>query len=142
MGRTPAAADAFVDALHADGIAARAGAASDAEVVVCLTTSRQPVLPDTLPPPVLVVGVGAFTPQMAEIPPGIARARRVVVDDLGGARHEAGDLIQAAIDWDGVVELADCLEGPLPAAPHGFVWKTVGHATWDLAAARVAVDLM
>src|SRR5438132_732329 len=69
VGRTPAAADAFVDALHADGIAARAGAVTDVEVVVCLTTSRQPVLPDTLPPPVLVVGVGAFTPQMAEIPP-------------------------------------------------------------------------
>jgi 1-piperideine-2-carboxylate/1-pyrroline-2-carboxylate reductase [NAD(P)H] len=61
-----------------------------------------------------------------------------VVDDVEGARHEAGDLIQAGVDWTGVRALGDILAGN-KARPHGVpVFKTVGQAAWDLAAARVA----
>jgi 1-piperideine-2-carboxylate/1-pyrroline-2-carboxylate reductase [NAD(P)H] len=95
------------------------------DVVIALTTSRTPVVPDTLPPQVLAVGVGAFKPEMAELP---------------AARHEAGDLLQAGVDWNAVRDIADVLA-------HGFthneaapILKTVGHAAWDLAAARVAMD--
>lgn len=107
------------------------------DAVVTLTTSAQPVLPDVLPEGLIAVGVGAFKPQMAELPATLLRTRRVIVDDLAGARHEAGDLIQAGIDWTRVSELVDhldigAIDGPAP------VFKTVGQAAWDLAAAHVA----
>jgi ornithine cyclodeaminase/alanine dehydrogenase-like protein (mu-crystallin family) len=144
VGRTEAGALAFARDLQDGGIAVHASAPpaawDDAELVVCLTTSLEPVLPDDLPCEVMVAGIGAFTPAMAEIPPALARARRVVVDDLHGARDEAGDLLQAGIDWQQVLELADCLDHR-PDAGAGFVLKTVGHATWDLAAARVAAGM-
>lgn len=148
VGRTTAQADAFADRLAAElgsvELTAHghlADALRTAQAVVTLTTSLRPVLPDELPAGLLVVGVGAFTPQMAELPPALLRARRVVVDALDGARHEAGDLIQAAVVWSGVTELVDHLD----ARPEGGaapVFKTVGHAAWDLAAAHVAQRML
>ena len=76
---------------------------------------------------------------MAELPPALLHARDVVVDDVRGARHEAGDLLQAGIDWDGVRALGAILAGEAPRPRHTPVFKTVGQAAWDLAAARVAV---
>ena len=78
---------------------------------------------------------------MAELPPALLHARAIVVDDIEGARHEAGDLIQAGVDWGNVRALGDILAGNA-AAPPGQpacapVFKTVGQAAWDLAAARV-----
>lgn len=107
------------------------------DAVVTLTTSTRPLLPDALPDALIAVGVGAFKPHMAELPAALLRSRRVVVDDLAGARHEAGDLIQAGVDWAQVTELVDHLDvepadGPAP------MFKTVGQAAWDLAAAHVA----
>jgi 1-piperideine-2-carboxylate/1-pyrroline-2-carboxylate reductase [NAD(P)H] len=142
VGRSPGRSQAFADELRRSGVAVQACELQDAlagcEVAVCLTTAHGAVLPEGLPPDILVAGVGAFTPAMAEIPPGIARSRQVVVDDLAGAREEAGDLLQAGIDWSRVLELADCLE-QRPQTHAGFVLKTVGHAAWDLAAARTAL---
>ncbi|MGN6390496.1 MAG: delta(1)-pyrroline-2-carboxylate reductase family protein [Burkholderiaceae bacterium] len=117
-----------------------ADAASEADVVIALTTSRSPVVPATLPPRTLAVGVGAFRPDMAELPGELLRSRPIVVDDLAGARHEAGDLLQAGIDWSAVTELGTILAGDVPAPEGAAVLKTVGQAAWDLAAARVAVE--
>jgi 1-piperideine-2-carboxylate/1-pyrroline-2-carboxylate reductase [NAD(P)H] len=61
----------------------------------------------------------------------------LVVDDPVGAKHEAGDLIQAKVDWTSVFSLANALAGELKTnAP--IVFKSVGCAAWDLAACRVA----
>lgn len=113
------------------------------DVVVALTTARQPVIPERIAADTLVIGVGAFKPDMAEFPPALLHARRIVVDDPAGARHEAGDLIQAGIDWQQVVAIGDVLSGKVASASlsrNGAlpVLKTVGQASWDLAAARVA----
>jgi 1-piperideine-2-carboxylate/1-pyrroline-2-carboxylate reductase [NAD(P)H] len=109
------------------------------DVVIALTTSRSPVIPVALPPDTLAVGVGAFKPDMAEFPPALLHARRIVVDHLAGAKHEAGDLLQAGIDWSGVRELAEVVAHGMPVSTAVPVFKTVGHAAWDLAAARVAL---
>jgi 1-piperideine-2-carboxylate/1-pyrroline-2-carboxylate reductase [NAD(P)H] len=119
-----------------EGELARHAAAAD--VVIALTTARQPVIPADLPPQTLAIGVGAFRPDMAELPPALLHARQVVVDDLAGARHEAGDLLQASVDWERVQPIADVLAGAAPRGPSAPVFKTVGQAAWDLAAARVA----
>ncbi|HEU4460011.1 MAG TPA: delta(1)-pyrroline-2-carboxylate reductase family protein [Methylibium sp.] len=114
-----------------------AGAVDRVDAAIALTTSLAPVLPAELPEDLLVVGVGAFRPQMAELPPSLLHARAVIVDALDGARGEAGDLIQAGIDWSRVSELVDHLGAAAPAGP-APVFKTVGQAAWDLAAAHVA----
>lgn len=110
------------------------------DVVIALTTSRTPVMPAHLPASTLAVGVGAFKPDMAEIPPEILHSRTIIVDDVAGAHHEAGDLIQAKVDWSGVMGLSEILSGrqAKPTPGQMPVFKTVGQAAWDLAAARVA----
>jgi 1-piperideine-2-carboxylate/1-pyrroline-2-carboxylate reductase [NAD(P)H] len=122
---------------------------SSLDVLISVTSSKTPVVPDTLDPRTLVVGVGAYTPQMAEIPPPVIQGRRIVVDDLQGARAEAGDLIQAGglVDWTNVRDLTDlCSDGELESLVSSrvvpTVFKSVGHAAWDLAAARVAVSML
>lgn len=110
-----------------------------ADVIIALTTSRAPVIPADIPERMLAVGVGAFKPDMAELPPALLHSRAIIVDHLVGAQHEAGDLQQANIDWSRMRELSAVLKdgfAPGAAAP---IFKSVGHAAWDLAAARVAV---
>lgn len=111
----------------------------ETDVIIALTTSTVPVIPANISPDTLAIGVGAFKPNMAEFPAELLHARQIVVDDLGGAKHEAGDLIQANVDWTSVVELADILSGKAPRPTGIPVFKTVGQAAWDLAAARVAI---
>ncbi len=106
-----------------------------ATLIVTGTTSATPVLPADARDDAFIAAVGAFRPDMAEIPPALVRRAQVYVDTLEGARHEAGDLIQAEIDWHTVTELAADLAKP-ERGP--VLFKSVGHALWDLAAARLA----
>jgi ornithine cyclodeaminase len=96
-------------------------------------------LPDTVQQNAFIAAVGAFKSSMAEVPPGLARAARVVVDTLEGAQAEAGDLIQAGIDWTAARAIEDVLGDPRPARGP-VLFKSVGHALWDLAAARLAAS--
>lgn len=114
---------------------------SRVDVVVTLTTSKTPVYAQAAVEDRLVVGVGAFTPDAAEVGKETVLASTVVVDDPAGARHEAGDLIQAGIDWSGVTSLGDVLKGKADVAGPVF-FKSVGCAAWDLAACRVARELI
>lgn len=138
-------AQAFAAALRArhPGIDVHAHAAAacapETDVAIALTTSAVPVIPERLAPHTLAIGVGAFKRTMAEFPPALLHARDIVVDDADGARHEAGDLIQAGIDWSGVRSLGDILAGKAERPAGVPVFKTVGQAAWDLAAGRVAV---
>lgn len=111
----------------------------EADLVVALTTSRAPVIPANLPDTTLAIGVGAFRPDMAELPPELLHRRRIVVDYLKGAKFEAGDLLQANVRWSDVTELSQQLNRSGDLSPKPFVFKSVGHASWDLAAARVAL---
>jgi 1-piperideine-2-carboxylate/1-pyrroline-2-carboxylate reductase [NAD(P)H] len=111
------------------------------DVVITLTTSKSPVYAQAARAGRLVVGVGAFTPDAAEIGKQTVDGSYVVVDDPTGARHEAGDLIQAKVDWQSVGSLGKALTGQLsPTAP--ILFKSVGCAAWDLAACRVAREAL
>lgn len=111
---------------------------SPLDVLIALTTSRQPVIPDHLGADVLAIGVGAFKPDMAEFGARLLHSRPVVVDCIHGAQHEAGDLLRAKVDWSQVRSLASQLPSRASGTPMP-VLKTVGQAAWDLAAARVAL---
>ncbi|MEA9976480.1 MULTISPECIES: bifunctional Delta(1)-pyrroline-2-carboxylate/Delta(1)-piperideine-2-carboxylate reductase [unclassified Pseudomonas] len=109
---------------------------SDADVVITLTTSKTPVYLEPARPGCLVIGVGAFTPDAAEISAKLINASTVYVDDPLGATHEAGDLILANIEWGRVKPLASALINK-PDFSKPIVFKTVGTGAWDLAACRV-----
>ncbi|MGE0804458.1 MAG: delta(1)-pyrroline-2-carboxylate reductase family protein [Burkholderiaceae bacterium] len=146
-----AAADALADAL------------ADSDLVVTATNSTQPLFDDEARFSGFIAAVGAFKPQMCELPAALLQRAAVFVDDLPGARHEAGDLLQAGIDWRRVRSLEQHLFGTEAgtkaeaaaataagletgsAAAAGttantgpIVFKSVGHALWDLAASRLA----
>ena len=108
------------------------------DVVITCTTSSTPVYAEAARLDRLLIAVGAFRPEAAELSPEIIHASEVFVDDPGGAPHEAGDLIQANIDWKLVRALGEILPHAVPPT-RPRVFKTVGCAAWDLAAARVAI---
>ncbi len=110
------------------------------DVVVALTTSRTPVVPPQLPDSTLAIGVGAFRADMAELPAELLQRRRIMVDYLPGAKHEAGDLLQAGVAWQRVEELEASLRDGVDRTSEAWAFKSVGHASWDLAAARVVLD--
>lgn len=125
--------------VHATTGAAIQEACPEVDVIIALTTSKVPVIPTRIPLDTLAIGVGAFKPDMAEFPPELLNSRLVIVDDLFGSKHEAGDLIQANVNWAEVHELSEYLTSGELISGDMPVFKTVGQAAWDLAAARVAI---
>lgn len=150
--RTDSKALALVDHANSIGISARhlerldADTLASADIIVTATNSYSSVLPPNLSqllrPEATILAVGAFREEMAEIPPELVAACEVVVDDLEGAKVEAGDLIQAASSgrwsWESASELGDHLSG-MKRAGKPVLFKSVGHSMWDLAAGRLAV---
>lgn len=112
-------------------------------LIVTATTSSTAVIPDDVAPGTFVAAIGAYRPDMAELPAELVlRATRpksrLVVDTLDGARAEGGDLIQAGVDWERVIPFEAIIDNPAPASDV-VVFKSVGNALWDLAAAHVAI---
>ncbi|CAB3767070.1 bifunctional Delta(1)-pyrroline-2-carboxylate/Delta(1)-piperideine-2-carboxylate reductase [Paraburkholderia solisilvae] len=148
-GSAPARAQAFCDE-HAAKVRRMQPLTDDAvpdsvDLVIALTTSRTPVYDEAPRAGRLVVGVGAFRPDMAEIGACTLHGSTVFVDDPAGAKHEAGDLIQAGVDWAKVSGLAAALNAAPTTANYDAiarVFKTVGCAAWDLAAGRVARSVL
>ncbi|MFW7341619.1 bifunctional Delta(1)-pyrroline-2-carboxylate/Delta(1)-piperideine-2-carboxylate reductase [Pollutimonas sp. H1-120] len=141
IGSSLANAQAFVKAHRSLDLmlAAADSVPADADVVITLTTSAVPVYAQPAQAGRLLIGVGAFKPELAEIAPDTLHHSQVYVDDPAGARHEAGDLIQANLDWSRVGSLATALSQGAPLEKP-IVFKTVGCAAWDLAAARCALQ--
>ena len=110
-------------------------------LIVTATNATSPVIPDLVRQDAFIAAVGAFRPEMLEIPSTIVHRAALYVDWLEGARHEAGDLLQAGVDWATVKPLAEVLHQTTPN--QGLtLFKSVGHALWDLAAARCALQIL
>ncbi|WP_322032614.1 bifunctional Delta(1)-pyrroline-2-carboxylate/Delta(1)-piperideine-2-carboxylate reductase [Paraburkholderia sp. J76] len=140
-GRTEASAEAFCARLAQSGVRvtpARGDMAGEADTVIAATTSKTPVYDAAAREDRLVIGVGAFTPDAAEIGQETVRASRVFVDDLAAAREEAGDLLQAGIDWANVRTIGSAVTDGAKHDGAPVLLKTVGSGAWDLAACRVA----
>lgn len=114
-------------------------AISAADVITTATPAHTPLFDHTaLPECVHINAVGAFTPEMAEIPTQTVKDAYVVVDDYDAASHEAGDLIQAGRVPD--IDLTGLLELDSPARSGRTLFKSVGIASQDIAAARLALE--
>jgi len=140
-GRRQETTEAFVEAartLHPLVSACMGPIPEAVDVVITLTTSQAAVYDEAPRPGRIVVGVGAFKPEMAEIGANTLNGSDLYADDPVGAQHEAGDLLAAGVDWSRIQAL-----GRLLGQPHDHsrpaVFKSVGTAAWDLAVARVAL---
>jgi ornithine cyclodeaminase len=110
---------------------------ADVTLIVTATNSASPVLEGRLlRQDAFIAAVGAFTPAMTELPTALVNRCRLFVDTLEGARAEAGDYIQAKVDWTEVLPLVDAIDRPTPEKGP-VLFKSVGHAMFDLAAARL-----
>lgn len=135
---------------HARALAARVGgravedadaAVGSADVISTATPARTPLFRSaSVRPGTHVNAVGAFTPEMCEIPPEVVRDAMVIVDDMGAAAEEAGDLLQAGRVPDGTV--ADLLAGRhrgRSGSSEITFFKSVGIASQDVAAGAAAL---
>lgn len=137
IGHAPGRAEAFVRSFGTDRVRPAREVDAAADLVITATTSAVPVYDLPARAGRLVIGVGAYRHDLAEIGARTLADSRLFVDDLEGARHEAGDYLQAGVDWSRVRSLASLLaDGPPGGAA---VFKSVGCAAWDLAAARCAL---
>jgi ornithine cyclodeaminase len=92
--------------------------------------------------------VGAFRRTMREVDDAAVLRSRIIVDTRAGALAEAGDLVQplnrGVIGLDAIAgELADLLCGRVLGrrdAAEITLFKSVGTALEDLAAARLVID--
>jgi alanine dehydrogenase len=123
--------------------------AAEHDVVVTITTSRDPVLRgEWLRPGALVCAAGANNPASRELDNVVLeRASLVCCDWREQARLESADLIepvqQGVLDWLEVHELHEIVSGELPGrqSPEDIVlFKSNGIAAWDVAIAAAAVE--
>lgn len=79
----------------------------EADVVTAVTTATEPVFDaDLIKKGCHINGIGAYTPDMVELPPEIvARADKIYLDTIDGVINEAGDIIKPL--RDGLVEKKD-----------------------------------
>ncbi len=124
--------------------------AADADIVVTVTTSKDPVLRgEWLREGALVCAVGANDPSRRELDNAVLeRAAFVCCDSREQSRLESGDLIEpverGVLDWLEVHELHEVLSGEVSgrAAETDIVlFKSNGIAAWDLAAGARVLEL-
>ncbi|MEW6046498.1 MAG: ornithine cyclodeaminase family protein [Bacillota bacterium] len=124
--RTPGRAEAFGTRMQPSLPGVRLVAAATvhqavegADVVVTVTNSKEPVVPDeAVAPGTCICAAGSNHAARRELAAAtVLGAHRVVVDDLAQARLECGDLLgaeSAGFSWDKVVELADVVAARYP----------------------------
>jgi ornithine cyclodeaminase len=126
-----------------------AAAVREADVICTATTSRSPVFSDTdVRPGTHISAVGAYTPEMQELPAETVARATVVVDAVDAALAEAGDLIiplaKGEVTRDHLSrELGMVASGSAPgrtSAEEITLFKSVGNAVQDVVVARRAVD--
>jgi ornithine cyclodeaminase len=144
VGRDPGRTDAFVDNLAATGVRTSSGppeAVADADLVVCATTSGEPLFDGQLvPDSACVVAVGSHEPFRRELDAVLMSRARVVVEDVATALREAGDVAMAVSEGvlavSSLLSVADVVTGRVRFdGNRPRVFKSVGMAWQDLVAA-------
>jgi ornithine cyclodeaminase/alanine dehydrogenase-like protein (mu-crystallin family) len=123
--------------------------AAEQEVVVTITSSRDPVLRgEWLRPGALVCAAGANRLAARELDNAVLeRATFVCCDSLAQAKIEAGDLVEpverGVLDWLEVHELAEVVGGEATGRQQDddiVLFKSVGIAAEDIAVAALVYD--
>lgn len=137
--RSESKASALARRVEGEAVADAGEAVTQADVVSCATPAIQPLFDEfAVRSGTHINAVGAFTPDMVEVPGEVVKRAYVVVDDVDAAAAEAGDLIQAGREPD--TTLSDLLAGRHPQiASDVTLFKSVGVAAQDVAAAHMAL---
>jgi ornithine cyclodeaminase len=153
--RTAEHAQATAAVCSRDGIAARhvtdlSAAIAEADIVSCATLATAPLVSgDWLRPGTHLDLIGAFRKDMRESDDRVMeRADLIVVDDRTAVLAEGGDIVQAVASGAMgpkkiAAELRDLARGSHPGRTREdqiTVFKSVGFALEDLAAAEAVVD--
>lgn len=130
---------ALAETIGGEAVASADEAVAEAEVISCATPSHSPLFEAaSVPAGAHVNAVGAYRPEMVELPAELVERAYVVVDDIGAAAAEAGDLIQAGREPS--TTLREILAGSHPRVVEDVtVFKSVGVALQDVAAAHRAL---
>lgn len=141
--RNPAHARALAQAIDDSGLPCRwvrsPPSIAGYDLVVTATSSREPLFEDDPRFDGFVAAIGAYRPEMCELPAALLHRAAILVDDAEAARSEAGDLIRAGVDWTRVLPIELVVAGDARPPGRGpVVFKSVGQALWDLAACRLA----
>jgi ornithine cyclodeaminase len=116
-----------------------------ADVVVCATSARSPLFDSALlRDDVVVVAVGSHEPDARELDAPLLGRAAVVVEDVGAALREAGDVVLAiaegALTAADLVPMRDVVTGAVtPPADRPLVVKTVGMSWQDLVVAEAVL---
>jgi alanine dehydrogenase len=123
--------------------------AGEQDVVVTVTTSRDPVLRgEWLTPGALVCAVGANDPRARELDNAVLeRASFICCDSIEQSKLESGDLIepidQGLLDWLEIHELQEVVAGETQgrqSAEDVVLFKSNGIAAWDVALAALVLE--
>ncbi|WP_448612842.1 ornithine cyclodeaminase family protein [Modestobacter sp. URMC 112] len=149
VGRTPAAAQRLVERIRGMGLdASVAGpaAVAAADVVVCATAAPEPLFDGTLVQDhALTVAIGSHDPAEREVDTALVRRSSVVVESLGSALREAGDVVipiaEGALAATDLIPLADVVRGSVtPRLDRPRLFKGTGMPWQDLATAGAVAD--
>lgn len=144
VGRSPERASALAERVSASGLPARVGMAADvrdAQLIVCATTSRQPLFDgSTVPDDSCTVAVGSHEPEARELDTAMMTRSQVVVEDVAVALREAGDVIipigEGVLTWDSLVPMRSVITGTVAVdRSRPRVFKSSGMSWEDLVVA-------
>jgi len=123
-------------------------AVREADIVITATGAREPLFDGRwLCPGTHINAMGSNYPDKRELDAtAVQRSDSIVVDDLGVARTESGDLLapDAKVDWSAVHALADVVAGRAPGrtAPEQItLFESQGLGIEDLAVASRVLEL-
>jgi ornithine cyclodeaminase len=116
-----------------------------ADVVVCATSARTPLFDSRLlRDDAVVIAVGSHEPDARELDADLLGRATVVVEDVGTALREAGDVVLAVtegvLDASDLVPMRDVVTGATDVPTHRpTVFKSVGMSWQDLVVAEAVV---
>ena len=134
--RNPTHAAAFANEINARSYPTAEQAVNEADVILTVTSSTDPILLGRwLKSTALVCAVGSCTPNRRELDADAMRGP-VIVDSREAALKESGDILQSNATI--TAEIGELLNSTsLPQSPHPTIFKTLGIAATDIAAARL-----
>ena len=124
-------------------------AVEGADVIITATSSTSPVLlGEWLEPGAFIAAIGGADPYAAELDAAaVRRADVIAVDDRDQAKIESGELLMPAsrglLLWERTAELNQIVAGRAvgrPSAESVTLFKSLGMALWDVAAAKAVYD--
>lgn len=130
-------------------IASAREAVEGADVIIAATSSRAPVLMgEWLEPGTFIAAIGGADPYATELDAAaVQRADVIAVDDRDQAKIESGELLMPAsrglLLWERTAELCQIVAGRAvgrPDAESVTLFKSLGMALWDVAAAKAVCD--